>query len=324
MTPVPLNRPASRPEGADMTGFDPQDLLGAMGHAVIATDVAGLVVAWNPAAERMYGWTAQEAVGRDIADLTVPEMDQRTAAAIMAALRAGTPWSGSFPVRRKDGGIFPALVTDSGIYKAGELVGIVGVSTHIGQAINPLLDRSSDAALILRSDAVVTYASPAASQLFGWDVDEIVGASVIPLLHPEDLARLAEFLGEVGTVGGAHPPIEVRVQARGDWVTAEATLTNLLDHPSVRGFVCNLRLSVWREAHERAQEKVAQLQNALDTRVVVEQAKGYLMARTGISLEDAFQALRSQARRQRRTVRELAGSVLAGELLGEPPERSGG
>jgi PAS domain S-box-containing protein len=105
------------------------------------------------------------------------------------------------------------------------LVGIVGVSTHIGHAIDPLLGRSSDAALVLRSDAVVSYASPAASQLFGWDIDEVVGTSIVPLLHPDDLAKLADFLGEVSTTGGAHPPIDIRVRARGDWVWAEATLT---------------------------------------------------------------------------------------------------
>ena len=99
------------------------------------------------------------------------------------------------------------------------------------------------------------------------------------------------------------------------WVWAEAGLTNLLDDPSVRGFVCNLRLSIWRPARARAEEKVTQLQNALDTRIVVEQAKGYLVGRHGISSDSAFTALRAQARSQRRTVQELARAVLAGEVV---------
>jgi plasmid stability protein len=49
----------------------------------------------------------------------------------------------------------------------------------------------------------------------------------------------------------------------------------------------------------------------------VEQAKGYLVSRHEITPDEAFQALRAQARRQRRSVQELARSVLAGELLGE-------
>jgi len=298
-----------------MQRFDAQDQLDALGQAVIATDVDGVVVSWNPAAERMYGWTAAEAVGRNISTLTIPEVDQKTGADIMDALRAGAPWCGSFPVRRKDGKIFPALVTDAGIYRDGELVGIVGVSTHLGSAINPLLDRSTDAALVVRSDAMVTYASPAVHQLFGWNADDIIGEPIVPLCHPDDLAALADFFAEAAARRGAHPPFELRVRARDAWVWAEATVTNLLDDPSVRGFVCNLRLSVWRDAHEQAQEKVAQLQTALDTRIVVEQAKGYLAGRHSISSEAAFEMLRSQARRQRRTVHELARAVLAGELL---------
>ena len=72
------------------------------------------------------------------------------------------------PVRRKNGTRFPALVTDAGVYRDGVLVGIVGVSTNLGMALRPLLDRSTDAALVLRSDGLVTYASPAVRQLFGW------------------------------------------------------------------------------------------------------------------------------------------------------------
>jgi len=39
-------------------------LLDSVGQAVIATDIGGIVIYWNSAAERLYGWTAQEATGR--------------------------------------------------------------------------------------------------------------------------------------------------------------------------------------------------------------------------------------------------------------------
>src|SRR5664279_5712108 len=136
--------------------IEPSDQLAAIGQAVITTDLDGVVLYWNPAAQDLYGWTPQEAIGRNIASLTVPEVAQQVAADIMVALREGVPWSGGFPVRRKDGSRFPALVTDSGIYRDGTLIGIVGVSTNLGTALRPLLERSTDAALILRSDAVVT------------------------------------------------------------------------------------------------------------------------------------------------------------------------
>jgi PAS domain S-box-containing protein len=57
-------------------GFLPDELLGALGKAVIATTLGGEVVYWNPSAERMYGWSAGEAVGQMIGDLCVPAMEK--------------------------------------------------------------------------------------------------------------------------------------------------------------------------------------------------------------------------------------------------------
>ena len=42
-------------------------------QAVIATTPEGVVVAWNPNAETLYGWTAAEAIGRSIVELTPSE-----------------------------------------------------------------------------------------------------------------------------------------------------------------------------------------------------------------------------------------------------------
>ena len=87
--------------------IDPSEQLAAIGQAVITTDVHGVVAYWNPAAQDLYGWTADEAIGRNISTLTVPEVAQQVAADIIAALRDGVPWSGAFPVRGKDGTSFP-------------------------------------------------------------------------------------------------------------------------------------------------------------------------------------------------------------------------
>ena len=300
--------------------IDPADQLDAIGQAVITTDVQGVVVYWNRAAQDLYGWTPGEAVGRNIAALTVPEVAQDVAADIMAALRDGVAWSGGFPVRRKDGSRFPALVTDSGIYHDGTLVGIVGVSTNLGTALRPLLERSTDAALVMRSDSVVTYASPAVRQLFGWREDEIIGQSMVVLLHPEDKAALGRFLQKILAEPGAHPPLELRVRREGGWAWAEAAMTNLLDDPVVRGVVCNLRLSPRRTAHEEAENRARQLQTALDSRVIIEQGKGFLAGRDGISPEAGFERMRRQARAQHLAVRDVARRVMDGEDLVGPTD----
>ncbi|WP_457208905.1 PAS domain S-box protein [Nocardioides sp. P5_C9_2] len=299
--------------------LSPSEQLESLGQAVITTDPAGVVVYWNPAAEALYGWTAQEAIGRNIATLAIPDVAQEVGADIMAALRDGTSWSGGFPVRRKDGSMFPALVTDAGIYRDGRLIGIVGVSTNLGSALRPLLERSTDAALLLRSDAVITYSSPAVELLFGWEQDALLGTSIVPLLHEEDRPALATLLQDVVSRPGVHPPVDVRVKAWQDWRWAEAAFTNLLDDPMVRGVVCNLRPSPARVAMEQAELRARQLETAFQSRLVIELAKGYLVGRDGVTPDDAFASLRAYARSHHLTVHDVCQRVVEGEPLVAPP-----
>ena len=64
-------------------------------------------------------------------------------------------------------------------------------------------------------------------------------------------------------------------------------------------------------ASEERGEVAEQLQRALDARVVIEQAKGALVAREGLTERDAFERMRRQARRERRPIVEVATEVMA-------------
>jgi PAS domain S-box-containing protein len=109
-------------------------LLSAVEQAVIATDLQGTIVYWNSFAEKLYGWSAAEALGANVLEITPADDMAEQAAEVMSRLRAGKSWSGEFLVRRKDGSVFPAMITDSPIFsEQGELVGMVGVSVDISQ-----------------------------------------------------------------------------------------------------------------------------------------------------------------------------------------------
>lgn len=64
----------------------------------------------------------------------------------------------------------------------------------------------------------------------------------------------------------------------------------------------------------KASTTAGQLQHALNSRVLIEQAKGILAERHGVGVEQAFGRMRSFARRTRRTVREIADGVVSGSL----------
>jgi PAS domain S-box-containing protein len=107
-------------------------LLSAVEQAVIASDLNGVVTYWNPFAESLYGWSAAEAVGARIVELTVAPDTESKAVEVMERVRQGQSWSGEFLVRRKDGTTFVAMVTDWPIYDlAGAMIGVVGVSVDL-------------------------------------------------------------------------------------------------------------------------------------------------------------------------------------------------
>ncbi len=100
--------------------------------AVIATDLSGIVNYWNLFAEELYGWRAEEVLGRNIMEITVGSGDEEAGRRYMATVLEGASWAGKFEVRCKDGGSVSAFVTLSAVREEdGGIVGIVGVSQEL-------------------------------------------------------------------------------------------------------------------------------------------------------------------------------------------------
>ena len=97
--------------------------------AIIATDDAGTILYWNLHAETLYGWKAEEALGRSVLDVTPASMSQAEAHRIMERVLAGETWSGHFLVRHRDGSPIRVNVTDWPVTHDGRVVGVVGISS---------------------------------------------------------------------------------------------------------------------------------------------------------------------------------------------------
>jgi PAS domain S-box-containing protein len=99
--------------------------------AVIATDNAGTILYWNATAESLFGWRSEEAVDRNVVDVTRGQQSAAEAESIMRELLAGKPWTGTFLVRQRDGTPMVVHVTDVPVLVDGAVVGIVGVSRRV-------------------------------------------------------------------------------------------------------------------------------------------------------------------------------------------------
>ncbi|MCX5389960.1 SpoIIE family protein phosphatase [Streptomyces sp. NBC_00094] len=96
----------SFPETAGRAGvpFDGTGLLDILGVAAVVIDARGRIVLWSPQAEALFGYRADEALGRYVARLIVDEKHRGEAMRLFGeVLHGGTTWAGTFPVRHKDG-----------------------------------------------------------------------------------------------------------------------------------------------------------------------------------------------------------------------------
>jgi len=100
-------------------------------EAIYSKDLGGVVLTWNLAAERTYGYSAAEAVGRSIADLVFPEDKRPEFAAIMARIKSGLGVPRFETTRRcKDGSTIDASVAVTPVRDASGSVVAVSVCAH--------------------------------------------------------------------------------------------------------------------------------------------------------------------------------------------------
>ena len=120
-------------------------LLDAVGDAVLATDVHGTLRYLNPAAERLYGWSRDDALGHRADQLTHPEVSTEIAADILDQVGGGRTWSGELEGHRRDGTRFPALVSIAPYRDSrGAAAGTIAVVTDVTELHGTIerLDRS--------------------------------------------------------------------------------------------------------------------------------------------------------------------------------------
>ena len=104
--------------------------------AIVAKDTDGVVISWNPAAERLFGWTALEMVGQSIRRL-LPDDRQHEEDEILARIRNGERVGQFFTKRlHRDGTLLDISVAVSPVHDAkGNIVGASKIARDIGDYV---------------------------------------------------------------------------------------------------------------------------------------------------------------------------------------------
>jgi len=72
----------------------------------------------------------------------------------------------------------------------------------------------------------------------------------------------------------------------------------------------------------RQESAISMLSQQLETRKLIERAKGILQRELGVNEEEAYLTLQAQSRRRRKSMREIAQALILGEELKKPEEQS--
>ena len=164
--------------------------------AIVSKDLNSIILSWNKSAERLFGYTAEEAIGKSIR-MIIPADRQHEEDFVLTKIGAGEGIRHYETVRqRKDGTLVPISLTVSPIYDDhGTVIGASKIARDISDRVAGVVAarrlaavvESTDDAIITKDlNSVITSWNPAAERMFGYTEEEAIGRSV-RMLIPEDL-----------------------------------------------------------------------------------------------------------------------------------------
>jgi PAS domain S-box-containing protein len=167
--------------------------------AIISKTTKGVITTWNPAAEKMFGYTEAEAIGQSIM-LIVPENRLPEEDYIIGQILQGKKVEHFETLRiAKDGRQIPVSVTVSPIFNTnGVIIGASKIARDISdrrlanekQAILASIVASSDDVIISKTlQGIITSWNLAAQKTFGYTEAEAVGQHISLIIPPERLSE---------------------------------------------------------------------------------------------------------------------------------------
>ena len=175
-------------------------VLDASVQPIVAFDLQGIVLLWNPAAERLFGWTAAEAVGQfapHVPPEGVPNFVER-----VSRLSAGEQWIGHRSTRRrKDGSTVELSVSSSGLLdRDGQVVGIVAAITDVTELIRveqaqanaerlfrAAFENAPNGVMLSDADGAFLDVNRAACEILRRERDELLATTFAAITHHDDL-----------------------------------------------------------------------------------------------------------------------------------------
>jgi PAS domain S-box-containing protein len=253
-------------------------LIDASPVAIVEIDFDGRIRSWNNGAAQMFGWSAEETIGRQ--NPTVPDDEAAFFLGNVQRVRAGETLR-DLDVRRlhRDGSLIDVSISAGPIRDAhGEVVGVIALMIDVTERKrserarvasearkDAVLRAALDCVVIVDHEGLIVEVNPATEETFGWTRGDAVGRPFLELAiapaHREELTSMLSS-GDSPLLGAR---LEVTAQ-RSDHRTfpAEAAITRV-DVPGPMLFAVSLRdVTKRREQEERMREAEAKYRTLVE------------------------------------------------------------
>jgi PAS domain S-box-containing protein len=245
--------------------------------AIITMSLDGTITGWNSAAERLFGYTAAEAVGENIT-LLVPD-DRRLE--IQDALRR-IGWGESIEhnetVRLRKGGtpIEVSLTVSPIKSPSGTTIGISKVVRDISDAnktrqvlrqqaeeLRRIFETSQDLIMVMDSRGTLVQVSPSCETVLGYRPQEMIGRSAVDFIHPDHLETSRQEMRAARR--GLHPKFSdtrgIHKDGHAVWLSWLGTWSD----PVKRFFFAGRDMTESRQVQETLRESAQLARGIIDT-----------------------------------------------------------
>ena len=278
--------------------------------AIVSKTLDGIVTSWNPAAARLFGYTAGEMIGRPIAILAAPERENEMPL-ILERIRRGEKVEHYETVRRrKDGSLVDISLTVSPVRDGtGRIVGASKIARDITlhkraeQALQESEERFRNLANTVpdfvwtaEPDGTITFANERWFEYCGIAPEQNARGWPEPVLHPDDRERChaawSRALRE-----GAEYEIEVRTRRYDGeyrWLLVRATPVRDPDGRIIVWVGSTTDIHDRRQAEERQRMLTAELSHRVKNMLAVVQVLAERSAARASSVADSIEAFRGR------------------------------
>ncbi|SIP88639.1 PAS domain-containing sensor histidine kinase [Bosea sp. TND4EK4] len=184
---------------------------------IVVHNVEGQISRWSRGCERLYGWTAEDVIGRNVHEVLQSEFPQPLDE-VMASLRQNGTWKGEITQRHRDGRVIYVVSRWVAVHDGGpdDLI-VLTKSTDVSSLryaqddlairqshLLSILDTVPEAMVVINEAGTIVSFSKAAEKLFGYESTKICGRNVRLLMPPPHRDRHDRYIRRYLATGERH------------------------------------------------------------------------------------------------------------------------